>query len=68
MTSSAKHRRMSRREKAEATYARLMDAAAAVVGREGYAAASVAKITASSSALSYPAISPRATARSSARR
>ena len=46
MTLSARHRRMSRREKAEATYARLMDAAAAVVGRAGYAAASIAKITA----------------------
>jgi AcrR family transcriptional regulator len=46
MTVPAKGHRMSRREKAEATYSRLMDAAAAVVGREGYAAASIAKITA----------------------
>jgi len=41
-----KRTRPTRREKAEATYAGLMQAAALVVGRDGYAAASIAKITA----------------------
>ncbi|MEE2692720.1 MAG: TetR/AcrR family transcriptional regulator [Pseudomonadota bacterium] len=39
-------RRKTRAEKAQATYQNLMDAAAKVVGEEGYAAASITKITA----------------------
>lgn len=37
--------RLTREEKAQVTYSRLMDGAAKVIGRDGYAAATIAKIT-----------------------
>lgn len=42
---AAKQKRPTRQEKAALTYRRLMDAAAKVVGRDGYAATSIAKVT-----------------------
>src|SRR3546814_12769720 len=45
MLRPVKQRRLSREEKARETYMRILEAAAQVVGEEGYAEASVSKIT-----------------------